>query len=106
MRNCYNCAFRLAKKHKTLDLCIKVGNLCRVIVAEPESQGCTEHQFSEVALRPVADAAVELLDSVRVTMSPALEKKALQIIISHSHLYTNCSSKIRQDERTWQMERL
>lgn len=106
MRNCYNCAFRLAKKHKTLDLCIKVGNLCRVIVAEPESHGCTEHQLSEAALLPVADAAVELLDSIRVALSPPLERRALEIIISHSHLCTHSAAKARQDERTWQMERL
>jgi hypothetical protein len=103
MRICYNCAFREAKKKKTMDLCIKIGNLCRVLFADPESQGCTEHQFSEAALRPVADAAVELLYSVRVTMSPALEKKALQIINAHSHLCIRPTQKGSINHASWRV---
>lgn len=86
MRTCKNCAFCLKKKNSTQDLCIKIGNLCRVIVGYPDREGCTDHQYAEAELLPIMDQAVELLDSIRITLSVPNSRKAEKIIIAYSHL--------------------
>jgi hypothetical protein len=67
------------------ELCIKAGNLCRVARGGDPFK-CSDHQLMESEWRPVLDDAIELLDSVRVTMSPALEKRVIKVIDAHSHL--------------------
>ncbi|PKN85600.1 MAG: hypothetical protein CVU46_10545 [Chloroflexi bacterium HGW-Chloroflexi-8] len=88
MRTCNNCAFQLRKKSGSQDLCIKIGNLCRVAVGRPERDSCTDHQYAEVELLPIMDQAVELLDSIRITLSLPNSRKAERIIIAYSHLCT------------------
>lgn len=88
MRTCNNCAFCLKKKNSTQDLCIKIGNLCRVAVGYPDREGCTDHQFAEAELLPIMDQAVELLDSIRITLSLPNSRKAERVISAYSHLCT------------------
>lgn len=88
MRTCDNCAYCLKQKNASRDLCIKIGNLCRVAVGTPDREGCTDHQFAEAELLPIMGQAVELLDSIRITLSLPNSRKAERVISAYSHLCT------------------
>lgn len=88
MRACNNCAYRLKKKNSNQDLCIKIGNLCRVAVGYPDRDSCTDHQLAESELIPVLDEAVELLKRLLDAMSPPNCWRAERFISAHSHLCT------------------
>lgn len=83
MRTCKNCVFR---KPRTLN-CALYGT-CSYQVNDPESQCCTDHQYSETELRPLLDEAVGLLDTFMVTLSTNYERRAKKVIYKRDEFFS------------------
>ena len=85
MRNCKNCVFH-SRVNKN-DWCMKLGNLCRVMVGSVDMGSCNEHQYPEKVFKPILDEAVNLMDSFLVTLSNNYERRAKKVIQKFDELF-------------------